>query len=328
MDYFDFNVPIPELDQTSAVASSGHFIEGSSGDSRQDRTPVGTPGERPGPSGSIPVTISTAFQPNMHVDNLRPDIVLTSSDNVFFYVCLHRLLAASENGFNALLPPPSVSDEFTPVIDLPESADVLNVVLHSIYNWDASCFVPSYETLSAAIAALVRYGMQPKRVILPTTSLFSLLLAKAPFQPIDAYALAASYDLEDLAVAISPHLLAYQLHSLTDEISKRIGAVYLKRLFFLHNGRIDALGRLLLHPPQPHPETPECDNEQQRKLTRAWALASAHLVWDARPDLSTYLLQASLTPLERELSCDLCKLSLRERITALVMEWSAVKRTI
>lgn len=155
MDYFDFNVPIPELDQTSAVASSGHFIEGSSGDSRQDRTPVGTPGERPGPSGSIPVTISTAFQPNMHVDNLRPDIVLTSSDNVFFYVCLHRLLAASENGFNALLPPPSVSDEFTPVIDLPESADVLNVVLHSIYNWDASCFVPSYETLSAAIAALV-----------------------------------------------------------------------------------------------------------------------------------------------------------------------------
>lgn len=40
MDYFDFNVPIPELDQTSAVAYSGHVIEGSSGDSRQDRTPV------------------------------------------------------------------------------------------------------------------------------------------------------------------------------------------------------------------------------------------------------------------------------------------------
>ena len=67
-----------------------------------------------------------------------------------------------------------------------------------------------------------------------------------------AYALAASHDLYSLAVPISSHLLSYPLHMLTDELAEKIGPVYLKRLFFLHLGRLDALRRLLLPPPHPH----------------------------------------------------------------------------
>ncbi|KZT01522.1 uncharacterized protein LAESUDRAFT_763650 [Laetiporus sulphureus 93-53] len=108
----------------------------------------------------------------------------------------------------------------------------------------------------------------------------------------------------------------------------RIGPVYLKRLFSLHKGRTEALKSLLLHLPLPHVETEDCNEEQQQKLTRAWALASAQLAWDATPDLSTNLLQAALLPLEKELSCELCKRSLRKRIATVIKKWAAVKRTI
>lgn len=66
-------------------------------------------------------------------------------------------------------------------------------------------------------------------------------------------------------------------------MAERIGAVYLKRLFFLHFGRAEALKRILLPPPHPHAPTPSCDFSDQKKLTRAWALASAYLAWDTRP---------------------------------------------
>ena len=99
----------------------------------------------------------------------------------------------------------------------------------------------------------------------------------------DEDALAAAHDLYELAVPVSSHLLSFALHSLTDELALRIGPVYMKRLFFLHLGRLDALKRLLLPPPHPHPPTAGCDFAEQKRLTRAWALASAYLAWDARP---------------------------------------------
>jgi len=64
-----------------------------------------------------------------------------------------------------------------------------------------------------------------------------------------------------------------------------IGPIYLKRLFFLHFGRSDALRRVLLPPPNLHTPTTSCDFSDQKKLTRAWALASAYLAWDARPGM-------------------------------------------
>jgi hypothetical protein len=147
-----------------------------------------------------------------------------------------------------------------------------------------------------------------------------------------------------MAVAVSSHLLSFPLATITDDVAERIGPVYLKRLFFLHFGRVDALKRLLLSPPHPHAPTAWCDFAEQKKITRAWALASAYLAWDARPgehrslrtpdicfihcfwaDLSTSAMESALSPLGEHLSCELCKRALKDRIINLLTQWSVVK---
>lgn len=134
-----------------------------------------------------------------------------------------------------------------------------------------------------AVRALKSFGVPLTTYIAPSTPLFTLLLANAPAAPLEIYALAGEHDLPHVAVSASPHLLSFPLPTLTDEMAQQMGPVYLKKLFFLHLGRSDALKRLLLPPPHPHSPTPECDFTEQKKLTRAWALASAYLAWDARP---------------------------------------------
>ena len=107
-------------------------------------------------------------------------------------------------------------------------------------------------------------------------------MSHAPVVPLELYTLAASYDLFDLAAIASQYLHSLSLASLTDDMAIRMGAVYLKRLFFMHYGRVEALKRILLAPPLSHSPTLQCDFTDQKKLTRAWALASASLAWDAR----------------------------------------------
>lgn len=144
-------------------------------------------------------------------------------------------------------------------------------------------YSPPFETLVTAVKRFPTYGLRPKARIAPSMPLFQLLLSHAPLFPLELYALASQFDLYELAVSTSSHLLSFQLSSLTDDMAERIGPVYLKRLFFLHFGRADALKRVLLPPPHPHAPTPWCDFTDQKTLTRAWALASAYLAWDARP---------------------------------------------
>lgn len=172
------------------------------------------------------------------------------------------------------------------MISLPEGSCVLNVVLHTIYHMPCTHYSPSIDTLIAAVDAMHKYGIPVSKYIATGTPLYQLILALAPVAPLELYSLAAAHDLYDLAVPISSHLLAFPLSNITDEMAERMGPVYLKRMFFLHLGRIDALKRLLLPPPHPHAPTPDCDFTEQKKLTRAWALASAYLAWDARPGSS------------------------------------------
>ncbi|KAF8913847.1 hypothetical protein CPB84DRAFT_1811342 [Gymnopilus junonius] len=241
------------------------------------------------------VSVSTTFHPAAQLHSITPDIVLLSSDNVFFYVHSHILIAASENGFRGHLPqPPSPSKDQNSlaIVSIPENSVVLNILLHSVYDISCAPYSPTFPSLVTTVNRLPVYGIPPK-----------------------LYALAASYDLYDLAVSTSSHLLSFPLSTLTDQMAERIGPVYLKRLFFLHFGRTDALKRVLLPPPHPHPPTALCDFTEQKKLTRAWALASAYLAWDARPDLSTSTMESALD----------CQQALRDRIKNLVMQWSVVK---
>ena len=215
---------------------------------------------------------------------MQPDVALLSSDSVFFYVHSHVLLSASENGFNSLLSPlPSHTVDQELMITVPEVSTVLNIILHAVYNMSCAHYSPPFSLLANTIDRLTVYGISTKTRIASSTSLYAILLSYAPLFPLDLYALAAAHDLYDLAVATSSHLLSFPLASISDEMADRIGPIYLKRLFFLHFGRSDALKRVLLPPPHPHPPTSWCDFTEQKKLTRAWALASAYLAWDARP---------------------------------------------
>lgn len=197
------------------------------------------------------------------------------------------------------------------VIHVPESSPILNVILHVLYDMSCSHYSPSLETLITAVDRLAFYGVNPKSHIVANTPLYTSLLSQAPLFPLDVYTLAAKYDLHDLAVSTSPHLLSLQLYTITDEMAEAIGPKYLRKLFFLHIGRSDALKRvsqtssnmyarpfdifvqLLLQPPHPHAPTPLCDFTDQKTLTRAWALASAYLAWDARPGVPCYNLRFS-----------------------------------
>lgn len=288
-----------------------------------------SPSDSP-PDENTLVSVSTTFFPGAQLHALPPDLVLLSSDSVFFYVHLHILLAASENNFSSLLPPSLRTDPGSvgPVVPLPESSVELNIVLHAIYDMSCSHYSPSFEAIVSALSVMDAYGISVKKYVARSTPLYNLLLCHAPIYPLELYALAASHDLYDLAVPTSSHLLSFSLASLTDDMVDRIGPRYLKRLFFLHFGRSDALKRLLLPPPHPHPPTVSCDFTEQKKLTRAWALASAYLAWDARPDLSTSAIESALAPLGEQLSCEQCKLALRERLKTLIVQWSVVKRTI
>ncbi|PFH51464.1 hypothetical protein AMATHDRAFT_75003 [Amanita thiersii Skay4041] len=276
------------------------------------------------------VSVSTTFYPGAPHHSLPPDVVFLSSDNVFFYAHSHILFNASDNAFNSLLPSPFPSkDDHEPIIiTVSETSAVLNIILHLMYDISCVHYSPPFPLLVNAVDRLPVYGVNPKIRIVPSSPLYSLLLSHAPLFPLELYALASAHDLYDLAVATSSHLLSFQLATLTDEMAARIGPVYLKRLFFLHFGRSDALKRVLLPPPHPHPPTPWCDFTEQKKLTRAWALASAYLAWDARPDLSTSTMESALRPLTEHLTCENCQQALQDRIKNLIVQWSVVKRTI
>ncbi|THV08616.1 hypothetical protein K435DRAFT_814998 [Dendrothele bispora CBS 962.96] len=277
--------------------------------------------------GNVLVSVSTTFYPGANIHSFPPDIALLSADSVFFYVHSQILLSTSNNNFRKLIPssPPSKGAAQDLVIHVPEQSPVLNVILHAVYDMSCAHYSPPFEVLVMAVNSFHDYGIEPRSRIVPSTPLYTLLLSHAPLFPLDVYTLASKYDLYDLAVSTSPHLLSFQLSSLTDEIAVGIGPKYLKRLFFLHIGRSDALKRLLLQPPHPHAPTPWCDFTDQKTLTRAWALASAYLAWDARPDLSTSFLESALSPLAENLSCDLCKQALNDRIKNLIVQWSVVK---
>ncbi|KAJ6599121.1 hypothetical protein DFH09DRAFT_1130181 [Mycena vulgaris] len=278
--------------------------------------------------GNTLVSISTTFFPAAQHRQHPPDVALLSKDSVYFYVHSDLLLDASDNRFRAMLPISSSDGDEPPVLNVPEPSPVLNIILHAVYDMSCAHYSPPFDTLVHAVDSMPIYGINPKSHILPSTPLFTLLLSHAPLFPLDLYALAAHYDIFDLAVPTSSHLLAFPLSRLSDQVVERMGATYLKRLFFLHFGRAEALKRVLLPPPHPHPPTPSCDFQSQKGVTRAWTLASAYLAWDVRPDMSTNTLESALRPLSDSVPCELCKTALNDRLKTLIVQWSMVKRTI
>jgi hypothetical protein len=226
-------------------------------------------------TGHSTVLVSTTFHPTAGIDSALLDLIIITHDGVCFYLHSHRLLSASDNGFGGLLPTLSVYPLHTS-----ESAAVFNVAVHAIYGLAFSQYESKLSDICDAVNALARYGAMG--VAAPGTFLYQVLTSHIPDHPFEVYKLAGAHSLDELAIAASAHLHSLPLWSVSDEDASRVGAVYLRRLFFLHLGRTEALKRLLAVKPNMHQPTATCRYEQQMTVNRAWAVATAYLSWGAR----------------------------------------------
>jgi hypothetical protein len=236
--------------------------------------------------GKDMVSVSAAFFPGSR--ELPSDTILRSSDSVLFYVHCKTILETSRLAFKDFLKTPLSDPKFRDVIiDIPEHSSILNILMHTVYELSCAKHSPDFADLEKAVERMPFYGLPPKRHMLPDTPLFDILLSHAPIYPIRVYALAGQFDAYDLAAKSSSHLLSYNLSELTDELAIKMGAVYLRRLMALHITLVDSLKNIILQPPHPHPSTRTCDFTDQKKLSRAWALAASYLAWDSRPGKSS-----------------------------------------
>ncbi|KAL1750902.1 hypothetical protein FB107DRAFT_294273 [Schizophyllum commune] len=268
--------------------------------------------------------MSAAFTADAHHGGAFPDAILSSSDNVYFYVVQAVLTRASVNGFNGLLPVRPASTLILPLARVADPADVLNIILHAVYDMSLVRFTPSPATLIAALDRLLIYGLAVALYATPPRPLYLALLAQAPLAPLAVYTAAARNGLDTLGMAVSPHLLSISLSSVTEEQAQAMGAVYLGRLFLLHKTRMDALRDVLASEPFPHPETPHCTFANQKRVARAWQLTSAYLITKGRPDLHPLAIQSAADSLAEKIRCQHCKEALNMRLHKAVTDWTAI----
>jgi hypothetical protein len=106
------------------------------------------------------------------------DLVLLSSDQVYFFVHSARLLKHSGNGFAGLLGDDKVY--------LPENSEVLNLILHAFYNLDSSKFRPTVEMVAAALRSLQNYDVSLDELLTPShTYVDNHLASRDPVAPRD-----------------------------------------------------------------------------------------------------------------------------------------------
>ncbi|KAI0030572.1 hypothetical protein K488DRAFT_79561 [Vararia minispora EC-137] len=294
-------------------------------------------GSNEGKDTASGTSVSTTFHQEFTHSGCPHDLVLVSTDAVHFYVCDEALRSLSKNNFNSLLPARSdtklsipqelsrISNNgfnsllpapFNATVPVPMTSRVLNVMLHAIYGLSPESYAPSFPDIELAITVMSTYGIFPATLVMPTSALYQIIIQQSISLPLECYALAASCQLEELAIAVSPYTLSRPLSSLTNDLLDRMGPSYLFRLTFK---------QLVFPPPGPHPPTEDCSVEDQRPLSRAWTLAIAYLCWDFRPGLSVPSIEGALRPLNNQLGCKVCRQYLEQRIRKLLVDWSLVK---
>ncbi|KIY70115.1 hypothetical protein CYLTODRAFT_202455 [Cylindrobasidium torrendii FP15055 ss-10] len=261
------------------------------------------------------ISVSTTFHPNAQLGQpgQLPDIILQSVDGVLFHVHYDVLNQISDNGFGNFLQEPSP-------IAFNQSSQGLNIILHAIYDIPAAKFHHPINLLIDTVDSLTSYGVHPSRLVHRNSSLFQLLYLHAPQHPMELYMLAGAHRLEELAIMVSAHLLSFPLDRLSDEMVDRMGALFLKRLVFLHLDRIKALKAILSQPPPPH----GCGDDPQR----AWALAAASVANDAMAGMSPQMLVSSMKRSAGDMRCTHCQENTQRSLGIAAMKWANVKATI
>ncbi|KAG7094988.1 hypothetical protein E1B28_005785 [Marasmius oreades] len=188
--------------------------------------------------------------------------------------------------------------------------------------------MPRHSMNSCAVDRLEVYGVHPSTEITTASALHSTILLHAHVDTMKVCLLAAKHDIFDLAVSSSSHLLSFSLNKITDDIATRMGPIYMTRLFSLHRGRLVSLKRLLSSSPHLHPPSPKCSLKMQNSVTKAWRLASAYLLWQDRPDLSSSYIDSVFRSLPERVSCELCKWAFQCHIQVMTAGWQNVKSTI
>ncbi|KAI0644390.1 hypothetical protein C8Q79DRAFT_768792 [Trametes meyenii] len=265
---------------------------------------------------------SSTFDSGFTANGVIPDLVVSSLDRVQFHVHRQWLLYASNNGFCGILNDPITTTTLT------ESAAVLDILFHTVYGLSCLHHQPALESAKGALMAMNKYGLSIPHFASPSLPLYQLILSYAAHHPIEAYVLASHYALEALAVPISAHLLAYDLSKMSDALVVEMGPIYFSRLYNLQRSRLAMLRDIVLRPPAAHAATRECGEERQQELTRAWAMASAEIVWSALPNTSTHALNSSFVNASTAVTCPECLEVLHRRLEEVTKERSAVRRTI
>lgn len=220
---------------------------------------------------------------------MRPepiDLTLISSDATIFFVHIAALLAKSSNGFGSLLRPECLRLYATnprKPLAVANAATVLNLVLHVVYDLSHLPHNLGLRDLITAVDALAFYGVSLQDHARHGTPLFQLLASHMVAAPIDVYALAASHDLQDMAVLGSAYSLGKRASDITNDQAVRMGVHYLRRLIDLQLSRASKLKGLLRNPPARHPPTENCSIATQEQLAKAWLIVGAYFLWETVP---------------------------------------------
>ena len=176
---------------------------------------------------------------------------------------------------------PTRDDPLRCVVD--EDPNLLNIVLHCVYGIPCDDYHPTFECLTASLPILEKYGLTLSHYLAHGTPLYNTVLNYAPLLPIETYALAASHNLEDLAVTASSYTLHVKTHRLPHDLTDAMGTKYLQRLHQLHASRLIYLKELLAEKIFPHVERPYCSVEARQVVSEAYRLAGAQIFFDATP---------------------------------------------
>jgi len=319
------------------------------------------------------ISVSTTFFPTALLpgsDGQRTDLILYTSDSVFFYCHQSVLRNNSSNGFGFLLPsanpsahsiPDSMSPEaytqllagsstspstpevpITPprakslphpsdqtdslyTIFLQEDSVVFNLVLHMIYGMSCERYGPDVETVSRALGCLPAYGLRAPG---QDHDIWSILLRQAPLHPLRVYALGGAHAIDSLCTLASQYTLAVSLTDLTEDDAMNMGAIYLRRIIFLHLGREDALRRTIGTPPAGHDTSESCTQVAQAAVRRGWLAAVGDVLASSQPqNIESGALLSKFAHLAA-LPCSTCKELVQGRIAGMIQDWVKVKRTI
>ncbi|KAG8895539.1 hypothetical protein FRC00_007318 [Tulasnella sp. 408] len=321
-------------------------------------------------AGSTEIRVSTTFFPSALLPNVpgggRSDLIVHTSDTVFFYVHQSVLRARSNNNFGMLLSTTyytsnpsspahreihdqdqSTRDYFgggradnmpfiessapdqtstIPTIFVSEESVVFNIILHLTYGMACGRYGPSIEVISNALEAMPRYGLSTPD---PTNEIWTVLLRQAEADPLRVYSLGAAHAVDTVCIQSSEHTLNTPLSSLSEADAMTMGAIYLRRLFFLHFGRVEALKRIVGPPPDTHADTTVCSEMVQRSVKKAWKAALAELLLAETPQATAVpALVSAFGPIANSTQCLACKEKIQERIASVVQAWGNVKKII